>query len=224
MYSRVRLPAVLFLACGISLINECVQNAFGTPSPSSPAAIQIRPSGNNGETTTGRFQKDWKIVTVPIAGLTMSLPTESSEESPSSEAKKNGDVTWMHYSYEWKTGDANRDLRLNVYVFITNWDKDFPPEAGGGSPDNMLEQSYTTTERHKTSGEVDELRYLELGGVRGLFVRSPHPQNQNRILLSWITYRYHRSKAQKLTISVYGGRNDLERLMKVISSVKFAQK
>lgn len=224
MYSRLRLPAVLFLACGISVVSECVQNAFGTPSPSSHAAIQTRAGGNDGETTTGGVQKDWTIVTVPIADLTITLPTESSEESPASEAQKNGDVTWTHYSYEWRTAEEKRDLRLDVYVFVTNWDKDFPPEAGGGSTDNMLEKSYTTTERHKTSGEIDELRYLELDGVKGLLVRGPHPQDKNRILVSWIAYRYHRSKAQKLTISIYGGRNDLARLMKVISSVKFAQK
>lgn len=154
----------------------------------------------------------------------MTLPAESSEESPSSEAQRNGDVTWTHYSYAWTAAAEKRDLRLDVYVFVTNWDKDFPPEAGGGSPDNMLEQSYRTTERHKTSGEIDELRYLELDGVKGLLVRSPQAQDKNRVLLSWVTYRYHRSKAQKLTISISGGRSDLERLMKVISSVRLAQK
>jgi hypothetical protein len=162
-------------------------------------------------------------VTVPIADLTMTLPAESSEESPSSEPQKNGDVTWTHYSYEWRTGEAKRELRLDVYVFVTNWDKDFPPEAGGGSTENMLERSYKTTEPSKTSGEIDELRYLELDGVKGLLVRGPQPQDKNRISLNWVTYRYHRNKAQKLTISIHGGRSDLERLMKVIGSVRLAQ-
>jgi len=222
-HTLLRLPAVLFLAGGISVINECAQNAFGTPF-SSPEVIQIRTGGNNGEATPGSVQKDWKTVTVPIADLTMTLPAESSEESPSSEAQKNGAVTWMHYSYEWRTTEEKRDLRLDIYVFVTNWDKDFPPEAGGGSTDTMLEQSYTTTERHKTSGEIEEVRYLELDGVKGLFVRAPLPQDKNRISLAWVTYRYHRNKAQKLTISIYGGRSDLERLMKVINSVRLAQK
>jgi hypothetical protein len=223
-YSRLRLPAVLLLACGISVINECAQSAFGTPSSSSPAAIQIGTGDNNGETTTGSVQKDWKTVTVPIADLTMTLPTESSEESPSSEPQKNGDVTWTHYSYEWRTAEEKRDWRLDVYVFVTNWDKDFPPEAGGGSTDNMLERSYKTTEPSKTSGEIDELRYLELDGVKGLLVRGAQPQDKNRISVNWVTYRYHRKKAQKLTIAIRGARGDLERLMKVIGSVRLAQK
>jgi hypothetical protein len=207
-------PAVFFVVCGLSVINECAQKVFGTPSFSSPATVQLRTS----------VQKDWKIVTVPIADLTISLPTESSEESPSSEAQKNGDVTWTNYSYEWKTASQKRDFRLSVYVFVTNWDNDFPPEAGGGSPDNMLERSYKTTERHKTSGEIDELRYLELNGVKGVFFRAPNHQDKNRINLVWETVRYHKNKAQKLSISIYGGRNDLERLMKVINSVRLAQK
>jgi hypothetical protein len=223
-HSLLRLPAVLFLACGISVINECAQNAFGTPSSSSPEAIQIRTGGNNGEATTFSIQQDWKTVTVPIADLTFTLPTESSEESPSSEPEKNGDVTWTHYSYEWKTESNKRDLPLNVYVFITNWDNGFPPEAGGVHPDVILEQSYTVTERDKKSGEIEELRYLELDGVKGLFVRGPNRQDKNRISLVWVTYRYHRNKAQKLTISISGGRSDLERLMKVINSVRLAQK
>jgi hypothetical protein len=218
------LPAVLFLACGISVINEGAQNAFGTPSSSSPELVQIRTGGNNTQATPGSVQKDWKIVSVPIADLTMTLPAESSEESPSSEPQRNGDVTWTHYSYEWRTAEEKRDLRLDIYVFVTNWDKDFPPEAGGGSTDNMLEQSYTATERHKTSGEVEDLRYLELDGVKGLLLRGPLPQDKNRISLDWVTYRYHRNKAQKLTIAIRGGRSDLERLMKVINSVRLAQK
>jgi hypothetical protein len=208
----------------MSVVNECAQNAFGTPSLFSPATVQIRTSGNTGQTARGSVQKDWKVVTVPIADLTMSLPTESSEVSPSSEPTRNGDVTWTHYSYEWKTEGEKRDLRLSVYVFVTNWDNDFPPEAGGGSPDVMLEQSYTATERHKNSGEIEELRYLELDGVKGVFFRAPNRQDKNRINLVWETVRYHRSKAQKLTISIYGGRSDLERLMKVINSVRLAQK
>jgi hypothetical protein len=116
------------------------------------------------------------------------------------------------------------DLRLNLYVFITNWDNDFPPEAGGVSPDVMLEQSYIATERHKNSGEIEELRYLELDGVKGVFFRAPNRQDKNRINLVWETVRYHKNKAQKLTISIYGGRSDLERLMRVINSVRLAQK
>jgi hypothetical protein len=222
-HSRLRLPAVLFLACGISVISECAQNAFSTPS-SSPEATQTRTGGNNEEALTGSIQKDWKTITVPIADLTFTLPTEASEESPSSEPKKNGDVTWTDYSYEWKTESEKRDLRLNMYVFITNWDNGFPPEAGGVSPDVILEQSYTVTERGKKISEIEELRYLELDGVKGLFMRGPMRQDKNRISLVWVTYRYHRNKAQKLTISIYGGRSDLERLMKVINSVRLAQK
>jgi len=212
-HSHLRLPALLFLVCGICVINGCAQNIPGTSS-SSPEATQIRTDG---------IQKDWKTVTVPIADLTMTLPVELSGESPSSEPKKNGDVTWTDYSYEWKTKGEKPDLRLSVYVFITNWDNDFPPEAGGVSRDAMLEQSYTATERHKNSGEIEELRYLVLDGVKGVFFRAPNRQDKNRINLVWETVRYHKNKAQKLSISIYGGRSDLERLMKVINSVRLAQ-
>jgi hypothetical protein len=212
-HSHLRLPALLFLVCGIFVINGCAQNLSGTSS-SSPEATQIRTDG---------IQKDWKTVTVPIADLTMTLPIELSGESPSSEAKKNGDVTWTDYSYEWKTKGEKSDLRLNLFVFVTNWDNKFPPEAGGVSLDVMLEQSYAATERHKNSGEIEELRYLELNGVKGVFFRAPNRQDKNRINLVWETVRYHKNKAQKLSISIYGGRSDLARLMKVINSVRFAQ-
>ncbi len=218
------LPAVLFLACGIFLINACAQSPSRTGSSTQP-----RTGSNNAEATTGSIQKDWKTVAVPPADLTMSLPNDLSEETPSSEPEKNGNVTWTHYSYEWKTEagkpEAGKpDLRISVYVFVTNWDNDFPPEAGGGTPDAILERSYITTERHKNSGEIEELRYLELDGVKGLFLRAPKPQDKNRINLVWETVRYHKNKAQKLSISISGGRSDLERLMKLIDSVRLAQK
>ena len=163
--------------------------------------------------------EDQKIVTVPIADLTLTLPTELTEENPSIEPQKNGDVTWTNYDYVWR----KNDLGLEVSVHITNWDKDFPPEAGGISPEAMLEQYYAAGEREKSRGEIEEVSYLELDGVKGVFGRVPYPGDKNTISLNWQTFRYHKGKAQRLNIMVRGVRSDLEKLMKMINSARLAK-
>jgi len=173
--------------------------------PSPPVTIQL---------------KDQKTVTVPIADLTLTLPAELTERSPSIEPQKNGDVTWTNYDYVWR----KNDLSFEVSVHITNWDKDFPPEAGGISPEAMLEQHYAAGEREKSRGEIEEVRYLELDGVKGVFGRVPYPGDENTFVLGWQTFRYHKGKAQSLHIMVKGVRGDLEKLMKVINSARLAQK
>lgn len=166
--------------------------------------------------------EEQKTAPAPSADLTLTLPAELTEESPSIEPKKNGDVTWTDYSYGWKEPVIPG---LEVDVFVTSWDKDFPPEAGGVPPDAMLQESYIQTEREKSSGRVEEVRYLELDGVKGVFYRAaPNPDDKNRIWLSWSTYRYHKGKAQELRILVQGVRIDAEQLMKVITTARLAQK
>jgi WD40 repeat protein len=163
--------------------------------------------------------EDQKTVTVPIADLTLTLPAELTDESPSIKPQKNGDVTWTNYDYVWR----KNDLTLEVSVHITNWDKDFPPEAGGISPEAMLEQHYAAGEREKSRGEIEEVRYLELDGVKGVFGRVPYPGDENAIVLGWQTFRYHKGKAQSLHIMVKGVRGDLEKLMKMINSARLAK-
>jgi hypothetical protein len=218
------LSIVLFIGCDIAIVNGCAQPA--TRTASSAEAGQARTDGSNEGKTAPAIQKDWKIVAAPIADLMLTLPAELSEGASISEPKKYGDVTWTDYSYEWKTQGDKRDLALDVYVLvsITNWDNGFPAELGGGSPEAILERRYAGTEANKKSGKIEELTLLEVDGVKGIFFREPESLDKNRIQLYWSTYRYHKTKAQHLSILIHGVRSDSDALMKIISSARLVQK
>lgn len=165
--------------------------------------------------------EDRKTVRAPIGDLVLTVPAQLSEEV-SSDPSKNGDVTWTTYYFTW----VRQRLALTVDVTVTNWDKDFPPETGGLRPEALLEQRYALTEREKSSGQapIEELSYLELDGVKGIFFRATQFDDKNRIWLNWQTLRYHKDKAQQLSISVRGLRSDLDNLRTVIESVSFADR
>ena len=187
---------------------------------------QKETAGRSDARTSGT-QKDWKTVNVAIADLTLSLPPELSKESSSSEPTKNGDVTWTNYYYTWGKPSENPNLPpYEAEVSITNWDKDFPPEAHGLSPEAMLALDYSADERQKNNGTapIEELNYLEIDGVKGEFFRAGEGEDKNRIWLHWHTFRYHKDEAQRLVIKVSGERNNLEKLTAIIHSARLARK
>ena len=176
---------------------------------------------------TSDIHEGWKTVNVALADLTLSLPPELSKESSSSEPKKNGDVTWTNYYHNWSKPSENPALPpYEADVSITNWDKDFPPEAHWLSHEAMLASDYSADERQKNNGTapIEELNYLEVDGVKGEFFRVGEGENKNRVWLHWHTFRYHNDKAQRLVITVSGERSNLEKLTEVIRSVRLARK
>jgi hypothetical protein len=179
------------------------------------------------DAATNAIHKDWKTVNVPIADLTLSLPPELSKESSSSDPIKNGDVTWTNHYYTWAKPNDNSDSPpYEAEVSLTNWDKDFPPEARGLSPEAMLALDYSGDERQKNNGTapIEELSYLEIDGVKGEFFRAGEGEDKNRIWLHWHTFRYHKDKAQRLVIRVAGERNNLAKLTEIIHSARLARK
>jgi hypothetical protein len=187
---------------------------------------QRKAPGSSDARTSG-IQKDWKTVNAAIADLTLSLPPELSKESSSNEPHRNGDVTWTNYDYTWEKPRENTDLpRYEINVSVTNWDKGFPPQAGGLSPEALLELDYSTDERYKNDGTapIEELSYLEIDGVKGELFRAGDRDDKNRIWLNWHTFRHHKDKAQKLAITVFGERSNLEKLTEIIRSAKLARK
>lgn len=187
---------------------------------------QRNASGSSDARTSGK-QKDWKAVNVAIADLTLALPPELSKESSSNEPNRNGEVTWTTYDYTWETPPENSDLRrYHVNVSVTNWDKGFPAEARGLSPEALVELDYSADERHKKEGTepIEELSYLEIDGMKGEFFRAGDHEDKNRVWLNWHTFRYHKDKAQRLAIRAFGQRSDLEKLTQIIHSARLARK
>lgn len=174
---------------------------------------------------------DLKLVPVGQFGVvSMNVPAELEEDGPpSTESNRNGDVTWTHYSRLWE----GKGLPDKVVFYVNTWEADWAKVTGQKedvTPEALLSAEYLTARARKESGEepIEELTDLELSGVRGLYevrglgdTASGHG-NTGRVFLGWHTYRNYRGRPQEINIGVFGGRKDLDRLRKVIQSVKLS--
>jgi hypothetical protein len=75
---------------------------------------------------------------------------------------------------------------------ISPMDTSFPTEIS-------LKAFYDGANTRKKNGEVDELRWLELDGVKGVEFREANPEHPDGIRrLQWITYRKYAGQTQML--------------------------
>jgi hypothetical protein len=81
----------------------------------------------------------------------------------------------------------------------------------------MLEADYETS---KSLPEAEDLHYLELGLVKGMYWRT---SQENQISANWATYRHYRSQPQLVRLSLRGERKDSELLMKILRAIKVEQ-
>ncbi len=113
------------------------------------------------------------------------------------------------------------------YFSITTWNVDFAkgldlrPEAA--TPENLLAVEHSSNVRRKNSGEepIEEASALEVNGVKGNFFRAKYGENKSQIMMGWYTYRYYKNNAQKINITVICSKNDLQKSMQIIQSIKF---
>ena len=102
----------------------------------------------------------------------------------------------------WRGGEHQR-----FELLVDTSDSDFPV-----SIDEML-----AADKSSASGNpaYQDVRYLEINGVKGIYWRQGDDLNIN-----WLTYRHYKDKAQMVGVHVNGSKNDLELLTNILMSIK----
>ncbi|HEX8149976.1 MAG TPA: hypothetical protein VF591_22530 [Pyrinomonadaceae bacterium] len=104
---------------------------------------------------------------------------------------------WKKYSAEsttflWRspgTWDA-----ASLIVNVSPMAADFPAEVS-------LAAFYTGAEQRKKSGEVDEVRWVKLDGVKGVLFRESAPENSDSPQrLQWMGYRDYKGQKQLVNV------------------------
>jgi hypothetical protein len=86
------------------------------------------------------------------------------------------------------------------------------PMAAGTSPESSLEAFYAQSVPKQKGGAYDELRYLELDGVKGVLWREAAPSAAGaRRNLNWIGYRKRGGGEQLVTITLGSPAGDFAR-------------
>jgi hypothetical protein len=82
----------------------------------------------------------------------------------------------------------------SLIVSISPMSADFPAEAS-------IKAFYDGAQTRKQNGEVDEVRWLKLGGVKGVQFRESAPESaDNPQRLQWMAYRNYKGQVQLINV------------------------
>ena len=109
----------------------------------------------------------------------------------------------------------------SLIVSISPMSADFPAETS-------LKAFYEGAQTRKQNGEVDEVRWLKLGGVKGLQFRESAPEDADSPQrLQWMAYRNYKGQTQLVNIMLAARGKDFARhedaLYGILYSTKFSQ-
>jgi hypothetical protein len=109
----------------------------------------------------------------------------------------------------------------SLIVNISPMSADFPSEIS-------IKAFYDGAELRKRNGEVDEVRWLELGGVKGVMFRESAPESDdNPQRLQWMGYRDYKGQKQLVNIMLASRGKDFARhedaLYGILYSTKLSQ-
>ena len=106
----------------------------------------------------------------------------------------------------------------NLIVSISAMSENFPVEAS-------LKAFYDGAKTRMKNGEVDELRWLEIDGVKGVQFRESNPPKPDGFRRTqWITYRKYAGQIQFVNVMVSTDGKDYPRHQDAIYGVLFSTK
>lgn len=126
------------------------------------------------------------------------------------------DVKWDQQGISWTlpAGWKKQDISTNSFSYGGNGAfliVSISPMAPDFPTDISLNATHESAKVRKKNGEVDELKWLELDGARGVEFRESKPQMADDIRrLQWMTYRKFGGQTQLVNfiLSTSGGKFD----------------
>jgi len=146
-------------------------------------------------------------------------------------------ATWAQQEISWtvpqkwheETADSRSFLwrspgswdAANLIVNISPMNADFPAEIS-------LKAFYDGAQTRKQNGEVDEVRWLRLGGLKGIEFRESAPEDaESPQRLQWMAYRNYKGQVQLVNVMLSARGKDFARhedaLKGILYSTKFSE-
>ena len=181
------------------------------------------------------------VLVVAACNLTNKLKTNSNSNSSSSSSSSNPskigddpvekpaptaaqtaaiangqDVKWDQQGISWTlpAGWKKQDVSTNSFSYGSNGVfliVSISPMAPDFPTDMSLNANHESAKVRKKNGEVDEIKWLELDGARGVEFRESKPQMADDFRrLQWLTYRKFGGQTQLVNVmlSTSGGKFD----------------
>lgn len=178
------LPVVLVLGFALSLCNLTGKlknsNSSGGPGKTSSSdsggeAEHATPTAAQTQALAGGTTAKWDQ-----QGMSWSVPpkwTESTNESK---------------SFMWRSPGGSE--AANLIVSISPMDESFPTDIS-------IKAFYDQAKTRAKNGEVDEVKWLEIDGLKGVEFREANPEKPDDIRrLQWLAYRKYNGQVQMVNL------------------------
>jgi hypothetical protein len=180
-----QLPLLITLALSLSLCNLADKFKKGANSNSPSSGTSATSGGEKAElpAPTSAQQAaiaNGKAATWDQQGMSWTVPANWKETTNESKS-----LLWRSPG-SW---DA-----ANLIVSISTFDETFPTEVS-------IKAFYDGAKTRSKNGEVDELKWLELDGVKGVQFRESNPEKPDGIRrLQWLAYRKYAGQVQMINV------------------------
>jgi hypothetical protein len=224
-----RIIAIVGLACLLGACSKVGQkfDQSNSGSPSAATTANSAPSTGASTTTSG---------TTASADVTGGQEVERPAPTASQLAAIEGgqEVKWDQQGMTWTvpkdwkkmtvetksfmwSGRGGGDL-ASLIVNISPMAEDFPTDIS-------LKAFYDGAVTRKKNGEVDEVRWLELDGVKGVAFREAMPEGQDDPRrLQWLTYRKYAGQTQMVNLMLATAGRSFEKNQDTFYAILYSTK
>jgi len=205
-----QIPLLLFLAFSLSLCN--LTERFAGKKTENGNSTASSNSSKSGSTSNEPVEKP-----NPTAAQTAAL-----EGGQSVKWEQQG-ITWTLPS-GWRKVSAEKNMfnygtpPTFIIVSISPMAEDFPT-------DTSLNAFYKGAQDRMKNGEVDELKWLELDGTKGVQFRESNPDKPDDIRrLQWMTYRKYAGQTQLVNIILSSNGKTFPKVQDALYGVLYSTK
>jgi len=203
-----QIPVLLFLGLVLSLCNlgdklKTADNSSGSgksaSSDSEGDAEKATPSAAQIQALAGGTTANWEN-----QGMSWTVPPNWKEAS-----KEGKSLLWRSPG----GGDA-----ANLIVSISPMDESFPADSG-------IKASYDGAMTRFKNHEIDELKWLEIDGLKGVQFRESDPETPDGIRrMQWLAYRKYAGQVQMVNVMLSTSGKDFLRHQDAMYGVLYSTK
>ena len=197
---------VVLIAFALSLCNLSERFKKGSSSNSGPTGSGSSRSVETGKPTAeqaaaiaGGKQAKWDR-----QGISWTVPADWTEETNESK---------MFHMRSPGGGDA-----ASLIVNISPMDADFPA-------DSSIQAFFDQAESRAKQGEVDEVKWVEIDGLKGVQFREANPEKpDDSRRLQWLAYRKYTGRLQMINLMLASQGKDFERHKNAMYGILYSTK
>ena len=184
---------LMMMACGLTDKRPDQTNTPGAATSSSPSGAKTSAASDAGGEAVERPEPTAVQTAALAGGQTVNWDQQGITWTFPAKWKKMNVETEQ---FSWSSGDGGF-----MNVSISTFDENFPADIS-------LKSMYDQNKGLKKNGKIDELRYLELDGLKGVQYRESPEKDDDHKRLMWLAYRKYAGQTQLVNVNISSYKKD----------------